>query len=71
MANREGRKTVAAELPDDLYAKLAWAIGKRPELKRMSDVLRMILNEGFEATLGTEYKVEQRRQARAAKKVTA
>lgn len=71
MANREGRKTVAAELPDELYAKLAWAIGKRPELKRMSDVLRLLLTEGFEQTLGMEYRIEQRKQARAAKKATA
>ena len=71
MANREGRKTVAAELPVELYDKLFWAIGKRPELKRMSDVLRLLLTEGFEQTLAMEYRMEQRKQARAAKKATA
>jgi hypothetical protein len=81
MANREGRKTVAAELPDDLYTRLEWCIGRSPEndptvvLKRMSDVIRWMLDDSFtncfDAAYQTERKAAEAKARREAKKAAA
>lgn len=73
MANREGRKTVAAELPVELYEKLMWCIGKKnpvtdEPMKRMSDVMRFFLHDAFNQTFYNDWAAEQRKAARAAKK---
>jgi len=65
MANREGRKTVAAELPDDLYTRLEWCIGRTPPsddvvLKRMSDVIRWMLDDSFTNCFDAAYQIERK-----------
>ncbi len=80
MANREGRKTVAAELPDDLYQRLEWCIGRTPPgddvvLKRMSDVIRWMLDDSFTNCFDAAYQIERKaaeaRAKREAKKAAA
>ena len=73
MANREGRKTVAAELPDDLYIRLEWCVGRTPPgddtpLKRMSDVIRWMLDDSFTNCFDAEYQAEMKKAAAAAKR---
>lgn len=73
MANREGKKTVAAEIPQDLYDRLEWCIGRTaPQesfvLKRMSDVIRWMLDESFHNNFHVEYAAEQKKAAAAAKR---
>jgi hypothetical protein len=80
MANREGRKTVAAELPDDLYQRLEWCIGRTPAddptvvLKRMSDVIRWMLDDSFTNCFDAAYQIERKaaeaKAKREAKKAT-
>ena len=80
MANREGRKTVAAELPDDLYHRLEWCIGRTPPddtvvLKRMSDVIRWMLDDSFTNCFDAAYQIERKaaeaKAKREAKKAAA
>lgn len=80
MANREGRKTVAAELPDDLYIRLEWCIGRTPPddtvvLKRMSDVIRWMLDDSFTNCFDAAYQIERKaaeaKAKREAKKAAA
>ena len=66
MANREGRKTVAAELPVELYEKLMWCVGKKnpatdQPMKRMSDVLRFLLEDSFSQVFNNDWVAEQPR----------
>ena len=74
MANREGRKTVAAELPVDLYERLEWCVGRTPEkdptivLKRMSDVIRWMLDESFTACFDSEFQRERKTTEAKAKR---
>lgn len=75
MANREGRKTVAVELPQELYEQLAWIVGKDPDhegtpLKRMSDVLRYMLRDswGNHPAFHLVYTAEKKKAEAAAKR---
>jgi hypothetical protein len=73
MANREGRKTVAAELPDDLYQRLEWCIGRTPPgddvvLKRMSDVIRWMLDDSFTNCFDAAYQIERKAAEAKAKR---
>lgn len=74
MANREGKKTVAVEIPIELYDKLEWAIGKQPaglpntNTKRMSDVLRFVIAKGFDHQFGGQHHEETRKAAAVAKR---
>ena len=73
MANREGRKTVAAELPDDLYTRLEWCIGRTPPddtvvLKRMSDVIRWMLDDSFTNCFDAAYQIERKAAEAKAKR---
>ena len=81
MANREGRKTVAAELPDDLYKRMQWCIGKElfagegVTFKRMSDVIRWMLDESFHQNFDDAFQAERKaaeaKAKREAKKAAA
>lgn len=71
MANREGRKTIAAELPVELYERLKWCVGRTAPgdsvtLKRMSDVIRWMLDESFHNNFHIEFTAERKKAAAAA-----